>query len=65
MINYGLELLSYLGIACIYHFAHLLFEYKFVLLFLKLGASHSLVFYTLSELSIGIGIGTLCQISTS
>ena len=37
MINYGLKQFVYLGIACTYHSAHLLFEYKFVLVILKLG----------------------------
>ena len=37
VINYGLEQFVYLGIACTYHFAHILFEYKLVLVILKLG----------------------------
>ena len=39
-----------MGIAYTYHFAHILFEYKLVLVILKLGSKHSLVFYTPSEL---------------
>ena len=31
VINYGLECFASLGIAYIYHFAHILFEYKFAL----------------------------------
>ena len=37
VINYGLECFTNLGIVCTYHSAHLLFEYKLVLVFLKLG----------------------------
>ena len=37
MINYDLEQFFYLGIAYIYHSAHLLFEYKCVLVNLILG----------------------------
>ena len=37
MINYGLELFVYLGVACTYHSAHILFEYKLILVILKLG----------------------------
>jgi len=54
-----------LGIACIYHSTHILFEYKLVLIILNWGSKHSLVFYTSSELSIGIKTGTLCWIYTS
>jgi len=37
VINYGLECFANLGIAYIYHSAHILFEYKLVLVILKLG----------------------------
>ena len=37
VINCGLEQFVYLGIACTYHSAHILFRYKFVLVILKLG----------------------------
>ena len=36
VINYGLDCFTNLGIAYIYHSAHQLFEYKLVLVFLKL-----------------------------
>ena len=37
VINYGLECFANLGIAYIYHSTHILFEYKHVLVILKLG----------------------------
>ena len=37
VINYGLECFANLDIAYIYHSAHILFEYKIVLVILKLG----------------------------
>ena len=37
VINYGLECFANLGIAYTCHFAHILFEYKPVLVILKLG----------------------------
>ena len=37
VINYGLECFTNLGIAYIYYSAHILFEYKLVLVILKLG----------------------------
>ena len=55
-INYGLECFTNLGIAYIYHSAHTLFEYKLVLVILKLGVKHSLVFYTPSEHSTDIRV---------
>ena len=54
VINYGLECFTYLVIAYIHHSAHILFVYKLVLVLLKLGSQHSLVFYTLIELSGGL-----------
>ena len=51
VINYGLECFTYLVIAYIHHSTHILFVYKLVLVLLKLGSKHSLVFYTLIELS--------------
>ena len=39
-----------MGIAYIYHSAHILFEYKLVLVICNWGSKHSLVFYTLSDL---------------
>ena len=50
VINYGLECFTNLGIAYIHYSAHTLFVYNLVLVFLKLGSKHSLVFYTPSEL---------------
>ena len=52
MINYSLECATNLVIAYISFSAHILFDYKLVLLILYLGFKHSLVFYTLFELSI-------------
>ena len=63
VINYGIECFSYLVIAYIHHSAHILFVYKLVLVLLKLGSKHSLVFYTLIELSIGIKVGAFAVIS--
>ena len=63
VINYGLECFTYLVIAYIHHSAHILFVYKLVLVLLKLGSQHSLVFYTLIELSIGIRAGALAMVS--
>ena len=37
VINYGLECFANLDISYIYHSAHILFEYKLVLVILKLG----------------------------
>ena len=37
VVNYDLECLTNLAIVCIYHSAHTLFEYKLVLVILKLG----------------------------
>ena len=37
MVNYGLECFANLGIAYISYSAHILFEYKLVLIILKLG----------------------------
>ena len=54
VINYGLECFTYLVIAYIHHSVHILFVYKLVLVLLKLGSKHSLVFYTLIELSGGL-----------
>ena len=51
VINYGLECFTNLGLVYIHHFAHILFVYKFVLVILILRSKHSLVFYTLIELS--------------
>ena len=56
VINYGLECFVNLGIVYIYHSTHQLFEYMLVLVFFFFfliigGSEHSLVFYTLSELS--------------
>ena len=36
LLNYGLEYFDCLGIACIYHSAHTLFEYKLVFVILIL-----------------------------
>ena len=63
MISYSLECFANLDIAYIYHSAHILFEYKFVLEILKLGSKHLLVFYTPSEHSIGIRVSTLVLVS--
>ena len=63
VINYGIECFSYLVIAYIHHSAHILFVYKLVLVLLKLGSKHSLVFYTLIELSIDIKVGVFAVIS--
>ena len=52
VINYGLECVTNLIIAYISFSAHILFDYKLVLLILYLGFKHSLVFYTLFELSV-------------
>ena len=52
MINFGLECFTNLVIAYIRHSAHILFVYKLVLVLLNLGSKHSLVFYTLIELSV-------------
>ena len=49
---YGLECFTNLVIAYIHHSAHILFVYKLVLVLLNLGSKHSLVFYTLIELSV-------------
>ena len=54
VINYGFKCFTYLVIAYIHHSAHILFVYKLVLVLLKLGSQHSLVFYTLIELSGGL-----------
>ena len=56
VINYGLKCFVNLGIGYIYHSTHQLFEYMLVLVFFFFfliigGSEHSLVFYTLSELS--------------
>ena len=37
VLNYGLEYFTYLVIAYIHHFVHILFVYKLVLVLLKLG----------------------------
>ena len=52
VINYVLECFTNLVIAYIHHSAHILFVYKLVLVLLNLGSKHSLVFYTLIELSV-------------
>ena len=50
-----------MGIAYIYHFAYKLIEYKLVLEYLNLGSKHSQMFYTLSELSVGIYFHAMCD----
>ena len=65
VIDYGLKCFTYLVIAYIHHSAHILFVYKLVLVLLKLGSKHSLVFYTLIEHSIGIRAGALVVASLS
>ena len=52
VISYGLECVTNLDIVYISFSAHILFDYKLVLLILYLGFKHSLVFYTLFELSV-------------
>ena len=52
VISYGLECVTNLNIVYISFSAHILFYYKLVLLILYLGFKHSLVFYTLFELSV-------------
>ena len=37
VINYGLEFFTNLGLAYIHNFAHMLFDYKLVLVLLNLG----------------------------
>ena len=54
VINYGLKCFTILDIAYIHHSAHILFMYKLVLILLNWGFKHSLVFYILIELSVGI-----------
>ena len=49
VINYGLECVTNLVIAYILYSAHILFDYKLILVILNLGSKHSLVFYTLIE----------------
>ena len=51
VINFGLECFINLDIAYVSYFAHILFDYKLVLVFCNWGSKHSLVFYTLIELS--------------
>ena len=62
VINNGLEYFTNLGIAYIRHSSflipHILFVYKLVLVFLKLGSKHLLMFCTPSELSITISYFT-------
>ena len=51
VINYGLECVTILIIAYISYSAHILFDYKLVLVFCNWGSKRSLIFYTLFELS--------------
>ena len=51
VINYGLECVTNLVITYTSYSAHILFDYKLVLVILYLGSKRSLVFYTLFELS--------------
>ena len=37
VINYGVECFTYLGIAYIHHFAHILFVYKLLLVYFDIG----------------------------
>ena len=52
IINYGLECVTILDIAYISYSAHILFDYKLVLVFCNWGSKCSLVFYMLFELSV-------------
>ena len=61
-INYGLECVTNLDIAYISYSAHILFDYKLMLVILYLGSKRSLVFYTLFELLIGIRTGALAVV---
>ena len=63
VINFGLECFINLDIAYVSYFAHILFDYKLVLVFCNWGSKHSLVFYTLIELSIDIRTGARALVS--
>ena len=52
VINYGLECVTNLDIVYISYSAHILFDYKLVLVFCNWGSKCSLVFYMLFELSV-------------
>ena len=56
VINYGLKCVTILDIVYISYSAHILFDYKLVLVFLYMGSKLSLVFYTLFELSFVLHI---------
>ena len=62
VISYGLECVTNLDIAYISYSAHILFDYKLVLVFCNWGSKHSLVFYKLIELSVSVSLFyTLCK----
>ena len=52
VINYGLECVTNLDIAYLSYSAHILFDYKLVLVFCNWGSKCSLMFYMLFELSV-------------
>ena len=62
VISYGLECVTNLDIAYISYSAHILFDYKLVLVFCNWGSKRSLVFYKLIELSVSVSLFyTLCK----
>ena len=63
VINFSLECFTNLDIAYISYSTHILFNYKLVLAFCNWVSKHSLVFYTLIELSIGIRAGAFVVVS--
>ena len=62
VINYGLKCFTYLVITYIHHSAHCLCI-SLCWYCQNWGSKHSLVFYTLIELSIGIRAGALAVVS--
>ena len=56
VISYGLECVTNLDIAYISYSAHILFDYKLVLVFCNWGSKRSLVFYKLIELSVSVSL---------